>query len=69
MCQYKSSGYPLGTVFLANVTQTEENGSIDKLKLLPYLLQTASHSQKHPATIFSTKMLKCDFVDLAKAQT
>ena len=34
MCQYKSTGSPLGTVFLANITQIEQNGGIDKMKHL-----------------------------------
>ncbi len=46
VCQHGSIGSPIGTVFQANVTQTEQKGDIDKIKLLfivaaivcPYIL-------------------------------
>ena len=34
MYQYKSNGSPLGTVFPANITQTEQNINFDKMKHL-----------------------------------
>ncbi len=32
MCQHKSFGFALHAVFKANITQTEQKSSIDKMK-------------------------------------